>query len=265
MKEETKTSTSPSEFAGEAELGDAVEPISGVEVSSSDLVEGSRRLESATAEERVAWALEYGGERVVMTSSFGAQSAVLLHLATRQRPDMPVILVDTGYLFKETYHFIDRLRDQLSLNLKVYRSDISPAWQESRFGKLWDDGVEGIEKYNQMNKVGPMNLAMADLDPEITLSGIRRQQSSSRENLPVVARQKGRLKVYPIIDWTDRNVGEYLVSNDLPYHPLWDDGYVSIGDWHTSKRLTDGMTAEETRFHGLKRECGLHEDLDFMI
>ncbi|MDF1852600.1 MAG: phosphoadenylyl-sulfate reductase [Verrucomicrobiales bacterium] len=240
-------------------------PTSTSSESSEELSEASRRLENASAEDRVAWALEHSEDRVIMTSSFGAQSAVLLHLATRQKADLPVVLIDTGYLFTETYHFIDSLREKLDLNLKVYRSDLSPAWQEARFGKLWEDGVEGIEKYNQMNKVEPMDRAMTELDPEITLSGIRRQQSSSRENLPVVARQKGRLKVHPIIDWTDQNVGEYLVKHDLPYHPLWEEGYVSIGDWHTSRKLTDGMSAEETRFFGLKRECGLHEDLDFVI
>lgn len=265
MKEEISTAMAPSDPAGEASPAERLDPSPASGSIPADLAEASRRLEKATAEERIAWALEHGGDRVVMTSSFGAQSAVLLHLATRQRPDMPVILIDTGYLFEETYHFIDRLREQLSLNLKVYRSDLSPAWQEARHGKLWENGLEGIEKYNQMNKVEPMDRALAELDPEITLSGIRRQQSSSRENLPVLARQKGRLKVHPILDWTDQNVGEYLVANGLPYHPLWDEGYVSIGDWHTSRRLTDGMTAEETRFHGLKRECGLHEDLDFVI
>ena len=88
-----------------------------------------------------------------------------------------------------------------------------------------------------------------------------------RENLPVLAAQKGRLKIHPIIDWTDMDVGAYLTAHNLPYHPLWDDGYVSIGDWHTTTRLADGMSPEDTRFHGLKRECGLNEDLteDFVI
>lgn len=235
------------------------------EVGDDALVTASEHLESADAGDRVDWALEHGGERVVMTSSFGAQSAVLLHLVARKRPDLPVILIDTGYLFAETYHFIDRLTRELSLNLHVYRSELSPAWQEARFGKLWEHGVEGIERYNQLNKVEPMDRALRDLDPIVTLAGIRRQQSHSREKIPVVARQKGRLKVHPIIDWTDQDVGQYLTEHELPYHPLWEEGYVSIGDWHTSRRLTDGMTPEETRFFGLKRECGLNEDLDFVI
>lgn len=238
----------------------------------SDIAAEAKLLEEAGAEDRVAWGLKHFGDSIALSSSFGAQSAVLLHMVTRQRPDIPVILVDTGYLFGETYAFIDTLKERLDLNLKVYRSEISPAWQEARWGKLWEDGVEGIEKYNQLNKVEPMERAQRELGISATIAGLRRQQSSSRENIPVVAGQKGLVKVHPIIDWTDMQVGQYLTENDLPYHPLWDEGYVSIGDWHTSRKLTEGMTAEETRFFGLKRECGLHEgmsslsdDADFVI
>ncbi|VED06902.1 phosphoadenosine phosphosulfate reductase [Escherichia coli] len=80
-----------------------------------------------------------------------------LHLVNQIHPDIPVILTDTGYLFPETYRFIDELTDKLKLNLKVYRATESAAWQEARYGKLWEQGVEGIEKYNDINKVEPMN------------------------------------------------------------------------------------------------------------
>ena len=225
----------------------------------------AQQLEKKDPQERTRWALETFTDRIVLTSSFGAQSAVMLHLATRERPDIPVILVDTGYLFAETYHFIDELTDSLDLNLQVFRSEHSPAWLEARHGKLWENGVKGIEHYNQIHKVEPMERAFAELDAVAAISGIRRQQSSSRAELPVVAIQKGRVKIHPVIDWTDMQVGRYLTDNGLPYHPLWDKGYVSIGDWHTTKKLTDGMSEEDTRFFGLKRECGLNEELDFVI
>ena len=230
-----------------------------------DLKAENARLEGATAEERVSWALERFPSRIALTSSFGAQSAVSLHLVSRQAPDIPVILVDTGYLFPETYEFIDRLTDSLSLNLKVYQSSMSPAWQERRYGKLWEQGLNGIEKYNQMNKVEPMNRALEELGVDGWISGLRRQQSKSREKTTVLAVSNDRVKIHPIVDWTDKDIFDYLKANDLPYHPLWDEGYVSIGDWHTSRKLTDGLSPEETRFFGLKRECGLHEDADFMI
>lgn len=92
-----------------------------------------------------------------------------LHLVNQIRPDIPVILTDTGYLFPETYRFIDELTDKLKLNLKVYRVTESAARQEARYGKLWEQGVEGIEKYNDINKVEPMNRALKELNAQTGL------------------------------------------------------------------------------------------------
>ncbi len=224
-----------------------------------DLSLTNARLAAASAEDRVRWALERFAERIVLSSSFGAQAAVSLHLITRQHPDIPVVLVDTGYLFPETYQFVDELQRRLKLNLKVYRPRLTPAWLEARYGRLWEQGVEGIDRYNELVKVEPMRRALRDLGADAWFAGLRRQQASSRQHLQVVEQQNGRSKIHPIIDWTDRDVFEYLQRHNLPYHPLWHQGYVSIGDVHTTRRLEDGMSEEETRFFGLKRECGLHE------
>jgi phosphoadenosine phosphosulfate reductase len=224
-----------------------------------DLDTMNRELESLSAEQRVAWALEHYPGRVVLTSSFGAQSAVCLHMVAAQQADIPVVLVDTGYLFPETYRFIDQLTERLSLNLRVYRAEPGPAWQEARYGKLWEQGLDGIERYNLLNKVEPMQRALKELDAKAWISGLRRQQAKSRQHLDVLLWRNGRCKIHPLIDWTDRDVYRYLSRHDLPYHPLWEQGYVSIGDVHTTRRLVDGMSPEETRFFGLKRECGLHE------
>jgi phosphoadenosine phosphosulfate reductase len=223
------------------------------------LNETSEKLEGATVEARVAWGLEHFRPDVILSSSFGAQAAVSLHLVTRQWAEIPVVLIDTGYLFPETYQFVDELTKRMELNLKVYRPPTSPAWQEARWGKLWEQGAEGIERYNQYNKVEPMQRALRELGARGWITGLRRQQSRSRANLGVLGLQNGVVKIQPIIDWTDRQVFQYLTKHDLPYHPLWEKGYVSIGDTHTTRPLSAGMTEEETRFFGLKRECGLHE------
>ncbi len=226
-----------------------------------DLAQLNAGLADRSAQERVIWALERFGDRIVLASSFGAQAAVNLHMVTREWPDIPVILVDTGYLFPETYQFVDELVDKLKLNLKTYRAPMSPAWQEARFGKLWEQGLEGLEQYNRINKVEPMRRALEDLGAEAWFAGLRRQQSRSRSQLDVLARQNGRTKVHPLVDWTDRDIYRYLTANGLDYHPLWHQGYVSIGDVHTTRRLADGMSEEDTRFFGLKRECGLHDQV----
>ncbi len=223
-----------------------------------DTAAADRQLVDRDAEARVAWTLEHFPDHTILSSSFGAQSAVLLHMASSQQSDLPVVLIDTGYLFPETYRFVDELTERLRLNLKVYRPDLSPAWQEARHGRLWEQGVDGLQRYNRMNKVEPMQRALDDLRATAWLSGIRRDQSNSRAERAFVEQQSGRVKVHPILDWNDRDIFRYLKAYDLPYHPLWHEGYVSIGDVHTTRRLADGMEAEQTRFFGLKRECGLH-------
>ncbi|MGP2426894.1 phosphoadenylyl-sulfate reductase [Yersinia sp. 2538 StPb PI] len=217
------------------------------------------QLEHLTAQERVSWALENLPGEFVLSSSFGIQAAVCLHLVTRQRSDIPVILTDTGYLFPETYQFIDDLTEKLQLNLQVFRAPHSPAWQEARYGKLWEQGVEGIERYNDLNKVEPMNRALETLGAQTWFAGLRREQSGSRAQLPVLAIQRGVFKLLPIIDWDNRQIYQYLTQNGLSYHPLWEQGYLSVGDTHTTRKWEPGMSEEETRFFGLKRECGLHE------
>ncbi|HSM31586.1 MAG TPA: phosphoadenylyl-sulfate reductase, partial [Woeseiaceae bacterium] len=214
------------------------------------------KLGDMAAEARVGWALEtLPGEHIV-SSSFGAQSAVMLHMLVSQKPDIPVVVLDTGYLFPETYRFIDELTSRLDLNLQVFRTALSPAWQEARYGRRWEQGAAGIDAYNRDTKVEPMERALAALDVGTWFAGIRRSQSRSRAKTPFIESSGQRWKVHPIADWSDRDVYRYLKHHDLPYHPLWDKGFVSIGDVHTTRPLDDNSgPAEYTRFYGLKREC----------
>jgi phosphoadenosine phosphosulfate reductase len=236
------------------------EPLVPDQTPQADFIHSANeQLIQCDAEERVAWALVNLPGAHVLSSSFGVQAALMLHLVTRVYPRIPVVFIDTGYLFPETYQFVDTLSARLDLNLHVYRSPISPAWQEARHGRLWENGVGGIEHYNRINKVEPMARALEELGAGTWLAGLRRAQSRSRSLLPVLAKRDGRFKLHPVIDWSERDVYRYLKQHALPYHPLWERGYVSVGDTHTSRPLEPGMLAEETRFFGLKRECGLHE------
>ena len=228
---------------------------------SQDLTDLNAWLETCNAEQRVEWALANGQEGHALSSSFGAQSAVALHLLTRQKPDIPVILVDTGYLFPETYRFADELVERLKLNLKVVRPLVSRAWMEARHGRLWEQGVVGIDQYNSLRKVEPMRRALDEFGVRTWFTGLRRSQAASRRNTPIVELRNGRYKVSPLADWTDRDIWVYLKKHGLPYHPLWYEGYVSIGDFHTTSRWEPGMREEDTRFFGLKRECGIHVEV----
>jgi phosphoadenosine phosphosulfate reductase len=233
-------------------------------LTSEDETDNRRELEDINrafgllpAIDRVERARELLPGPHVLTSSFGAQAAVMLHLVNQVIPRVPVVLIDTGYLFPETYRFIDDLTERLDLNLKVFRSD---AWQESRFGKLWENGLTGIEQYNRMNKQEPLDRALRELGAETWFAGLRRSQGATRADIVPIEVKRGRYKVHPLFDWTDRDIGRYLTKHGLPYHPLWDKGYLSIGDWHTTRSLAEVDSMEELRFFGLKRECGMHEE-----
>jgi len=217
------------------------------------------QIEAAPAEERIRLAYQHYGERLVLSTSFGVQSAVMLHMVTQIVPQIPILFIDTGYLFPETYRFAAELGQRLSLNLKTFRSQQSAAQQEALYGKLWEQGLDGLKRYNELNKVEPMNRAITQLGAQAWISGLRRVQSNSRKKRPAIEKQNKIVKLYPIIDWSDKAIYDYLTQHDLPYHPLWDQGYVSVGDWHSTSKLSAGMHAEDTRFGGLKRECGLHE------
>lgn len=225
-----------------------------------DLDAVNQHLKGASAERAIEWAADRFGSGLVMSTSFGIQAAVMLDLATRILPDLPVIWVDTGYLPTETYRFAEELTDRLKLNLKVYQSPMSPARMEAIYGRLWDrHDVESLNLYDRLRKVEPMQRALNDLGATAWLAGLRRDQTDRRKTLPRVSQQDGIYKVLPILNWHSRDIYRYLTERDLPYHPYFDRGYVTVGDWHSSRPLTaDDEHERDTRFHGLKQECGLH-------
>ena len=231
-----------------------------VETPQLDLELVNQQLDKAEASELVTWSAKNFPNNIVMTTSFGIQSAVMLHLVTRFIPNIPVIWIDTGYLPAQTYQFAEELTQRLELNLKVYQSPISPARMEALHGKLWEqDDVEAFNRYDYIRKVEPMQRALDELNAKAWLAGLRSQQTQHRQTLGRVAKQGDIYKIHPILYWNSRDIYQYLTAHDLPYHPYFDLGYVSVGDWHSSRPLTADDTDErDTRFNGLKQECGLH-------
>ena len=216
------------------------------------------QLANADADQIIRWAADTFKKQLVLSSSFGVQAAVMLHLATRVVPDIPVIFIDTGYLFPETYQFAEALTKRLKLNLKVFQSELSAARYEAIYGPQWNQGPQGLALYNYRRKVEPMKRALTDLSAAAWLAGLRREQTDHRASLEIVEVQDDRYKIYPILNWTTKDVYEYLKKHDLPYHPLYEKGYASIGDTHSTTPITEGMSERSGRFHGLKQECGLH-------
>lgn len=220
----------------------------------------NQQLAKAEGIELIQWGLDTFGDRMVMSTSFGIQAAVMLHLVTEIVPDIPVIWVDTGYLPAETYRFAEQLTEKLKLNLKVYQSPLSPARMEALYGKLWEKkDVEAFNLYDRIRKVEPMQRALKELNATAWLAGLRSDQTKHRQTLHKVDLQEGIYKIHPILDWHSRDIYNYLTTHDLPYHPFFDLGYVSVGDWHSSRPLTaDDSNERDTRFNGIKQECGIH-------
>ena len=127
-----------------------------------DLESVNQQLADRDAQQVVQWAVEAFGDYLVLSSSFGIQAAVMLHLATRVAPNIPVILIDTGYLFPETYGFVEKLTQRLNLNIKVYQPLLSPARHEALHGKEWEKDVDGLVRYNKTRKVEPMRRALSE-------------------------------------------------------------------------------------------------------
>ena len=225
-----------------------------------DLVALNQDLKDIEAQQLVQWSATTFGNGLVMSTSFGIQAAVMLHLVTSVVPNIPVIWVDTGYLPAETYKFAEELTQRLQLNLKVYQSPISPARMEALYGKLWENNnVEEFNRYDDIRKVEPMQRALKELNATAWLAGLRRAQTQHRQGLDRVSKQEEIYKIHPILDWNSRDIYQYLTAHDIPYHPYFDLGYVSVGDWHSSRPLmADDTDERDTRFHGLKQECGLH-------
>ncbi len=212
------------------------------------------------ANQIIQWAVDSFGDGLVLSTSFGIQAAVMLHLVTQIIPDMPVIWIDTGYLPASTYLFAEELTEKLKLNLKVYQSPVSPARMEALYGQLWaENDVEALNRYDQIRKVEPMQRALRELGATAWLAGLRSDQTDHRKSLNFLTLQGAIYKVLPILTWHSRDIYRYLQAHDLPYHPLFEEGYVTVGDWHSSRPLLATDDDErDTRFKGLKQECGLH-------
>ncbi|MEB3281059.1 MAG: phosphoadenosine phosphosulfate reductase [Lyngbya sp.] len=246
------TSSLPSTANGE---GIALSPTPNINLDTVN-----QQLGEAEANQIVQWGADTFGDGLVMSTSFGIQSAVMLHLVTQIVPDIPVIWIDTGYLPAETYIFAEELTQRLNLNLQVYQSAITPARMEALYGRLWEkEDIEAFNRYDYIRKVEPMQRALQELNATAWLAGLRSNQTEHRKTLRRVEMQSNRYKIYPILSWSSKDVYKYLEAHDLPYHPYFDLGYATVGDWHSSRPITASDTNErDTRFRGLKQECGLH-------
>jgi phosphoadenosine phosphosulfate reductase len=207
----------------------------------------SASFETAPASKVVRWAVETFGDDLCITASF--QDAVLIDVATRVKPDIEVVFIDTGDHFPETYETVDRVRARYDLNLRVVRVP------EPEVPFHVTDPVRCCSDA----KVAALEETLAG--KAAWLSGLRRVEASTRAGAPIVGLDKrGLVKVNPLATWTDLDVSGYVATNDVLYNPLLDQGYPSVGCMPTTKPVEPGADPRSGRWAGSdKTECGLHE------
>ena len=211
----------------------------------------------------VRWAADEFGENLVMSSSFGAESAVLIHMATQMLPGIRIVLVDTGYLFPETHQFMEELRQRFDLNVWVYRTRNDPIAYLRDAGETDPATRRDVERCCAANKNEPFERAMSQLKPRAWLRGIRRSQADTRRERQIVE-WTDRYDCYaisPLLNWTPREIHAYMKQYDLPCHPLFEQGYASIGcnPLSCTRPTQTGEDARAGRWAGsAKTECGLH-------
>ena len=225
-------------------------------INTFDLLTLNERFENATPEVILEWAALEFKDRVVVSSSFQTQSVALLHLISQVCPELPVIFVDTGYHFPETIAYRDQLVDLLNINVITVSADPD---------KRQDFDSEGNPLYRTnpdlccaLHKTAPMAKALVGRDAWI--SGIRRDQTNTRRTAqPIEQQADGLCKVNALLNWTKADLWKYISRYDLPSHPLFSQGYMSIGCAPCTQPVTAGADERSGRWAGQNKiECGLH-------
>jgi len=219
-----------------------------------------QEFETAHPQNVLQWAAQTFGQKLAIVTSFQPTGIVTMHMMSQIAPDTPVLTLDTGVLFDETYQLMDELEAQLKLNLIRVKPALTLDEQAEQHGAtLWD---RDPEKCCQIRKVTPLNEVLVGYDAWI--SGIRRDQSSGRAFTPIIARdarQEGRVKLNPFATWTEEMIWTYIRAYELPYNTLHDNGYPSIGCKTCTRPVTDGVYSRDGRWSGFgKVECGIHVD-----
>ena len=215
-------------------------------------------LEPKPAEKVLEWAFERFGERIVLTCSWQRQSSVLVHMAAQIAPGLRVVEFDTGLLFPETYETRRRLIERYPVKFERIEPELTVAEQAAAHGdRLWERDPDAC---CGMRKVAPLQQALVGMDAWIT--GIRRDQSTSRQTARKIERdeRRGVVKVQPLADWSSRDVWRYIWTHSIPYNPLHDHGFPSIGCIPCTTSVAGAGADERSgRWRGTgKIECGLH-------
>ena len=218
----------------------------------------NERFEHASTEEILVWVWETFAPDIATSSSFQTQSVPLLHIISRVCPEMLVIFIDTGFHFPETLAFRDKLQAQFNLNIRIVRPTITQSELLQQYGEALYRHDPDLCCY--INKVSPMQWITSRV--KALVSGVRRDQTANRQTMNALhAPTKGPLQIHPMLNWTRADVQAYRQAHDLPVHPLYNRGYVSVGCAPCTRPVFLGEDERAGRWADSdKKECGLHLD-----
>jgi len=212
-------------------------------------------------QEMLTWGYKKFENQFAITTSFGIQSSVLLNMVSKlclQRK-IKIFWIDTGYLPPETYQYAEKLMEDLSLEVEVLQSKLSSARMEAIYGKLWETNkVSDLDKYHELRKIKPLENGLEKHNIYCWASGVRAGQTENRNKMRFVDIIRKRLSLRPLLNWTNKDIFYYMKENNLPDHPLFSKGYSTVGDWHSSTPDSIQTKGRNTRFGGIKQECGIH-------
>jgi phosphoadenosine phosphosulfate reductase len=223
----------------------------------ADLAHASQSLETAEPPEIVRWAVERFGPKLTMATAFGPEGCLIIHWLAAVAPQTFVFNLETGYQFQETLELRDRIARRYGLKVSLERPETTvEEYERIHGGPLYRTDSN---RCCGDRKIAVIKRVLTRFDA--WMSGIRRDQSPDRAAAPIVGWDKkfGVVKISPLANWTKAKVWDAIVKEDVPYNPLHDQGYVSIGCWPCTRAITDGEDERAGRWSGTaKTECGLH-------
>ncbi len=217
----------------------------------------SQQLESATPREIVQWAVKTYFPKLTMATAFGPEGCLIIHLLSEIEPRTHVFNLDTGYQFEETLRLRDRIAERYGMEVEMRR----PATTVEQYESLHGGPLYKINPDQCCFDRKVVVLRQATVGFAAWMSGIRRDQSTDRAKAPIVGWDKrfGLVKISPLANWTKKDVWKMIVDHDIPYNPLHDQGYTSIGCWPCTRAVMFGEDERAGRWSGTaKTECGLH-------
>jgi phosphoadenosine phosphosulfate reductase len=227
-----------------------------MEVNHKSLAEANKRLKHAGINTILKWTFDKFGDDVSLTTAFGYSGLALLHHVLKIKPDIPLYFIDTGFHFKETMEFTNRITKEWNLRLKVFKPEISKRKLKRKIGE--EPYRVNPDLCCHYCKVEPLLQFLHD--KTVWLSGIRREQSATRAKIePIEMDGRGVVKISPMYNWTQQQTWDYIIKNNIPYNPLHDKGYASIGCEPCTRPIKKGEKERDGRWPFMQKlECGIH-------